>query len=100
MADLSKLKQLKELFDSGALTEEEYQAEKQTVMIKESSTDSVTTPWNKSQMTLYLVFSFFLPLIGVVAGIYGWATGRHRQGEKLLMAAFLGVVFYIALKSF
>ena len=103
--NLDKLKKLKELNASGALTDQEYLTEKAKIMAGSDSSEnglaraSVEEPWAQGRMVFYSFCSFFLPLIGLVAGIYGWATGRRKQGEKLLMAAFLGCIFWIAVKS-
>lgn len=59
-----------------------------------------TQPWSTGRMVLYGIFSFLLPLIGVIAGIVGLLKEPTRkQGAILLMLALAGVVMYSAISS-
>lgn len=57
-------------------------------------------PWGIGRMIVYSIFSFFAPLIGVIAGIYGLVKDETRkQGAFLLVLAIAGIIFYAMLGS-
>lgn len=52
--------------------------------------------WSKRKMILYGIFSFLLPVIGIVGGIYGLVReGKRKQGATLLILAVLGIAVYL-----
>lgn len=59
-------------------------------------TQNAGKPWSTGRMVMYGLASFFLPLIGVIAGIIGMLKeATRKQGVVLLVLALAGVVFYV-----
>ncbi|MDH2918647.1 MAG: hypothetical protein PXX73_05585 [Sideroxydans sp.] len=57
-------------------------------------------PWSTGRMMLYGIFSFLLPLIGVIAGIVGLIKpATRKQGGILLLLALCGVVMYASMSG-
>lgn len=56
--------------------------------------------WNTGRMVFYSLASFFLPLIGVIAGIMGMLKeATRKQGIVLLVLAVAGVGFYASISK-
>lgn len=61
-------------------------------------TQNTGQPWSTGRMVTYGFFSFFLPLIGFIAGIVGLLKEPTRkQGAILLALALGGVVMYTSI---
>lgn len=57
-------------------------------------------PWSTGQMVFYSLVSFFLPPIGILAGIMGMLKeATRKQGKILLILGLSGAVFYTILKG-
>lgn len=57
-------------------------------------------PWSNGRMVLYGTFSFFAPLIGLIAGIIGLTKAHTRkQGVILLGLTLAGTVMYAAISK-
>lgn len=60
----------------------------------QTSAQSIVLPWSTGRMVFYGIVGFFLPLIGVVAGVVGLLKEpRRKQGAILLALAICGTIF-------
>ncbi len=84
MDKFSQLEQLKKLFDSGALTESEYYAQKEKIL-NSPEVEEKTLHWGTDERTFCLMMhlsqysSFIIPFAGMVLPIVMWSTERTKS---------------------
>lgn len=90
--DYKKLEELNRLRQSGALTEEEFEREKQKSMNEDAATTSVSLPLGLSESAYLALMSFLIlvPYLGWLVPIILWIIGKeqselvNRQGKYIL----------------
>lgn len=91
--NLKKLEKLNDLRKNGALTEEEFQQEKQKLMNNDTnSSASGDIPFNLTENTYLGLMNLIVlvPYIGWIASIIAWAVGKEKsekidkQGKNIL----------------
>lgn len=61
------------------------------------SSAAADTPWNSTSMTLLIIGSLFIPIIGIIAGIIGMnSKAKKTQGIILLCISILAIFVYIS----
>jgi len=61
------------------------------------SAATADAPWNGTSMTLLVIGSLFIPLIGIIAGIIGMnSKAKKTQGIILLSISIVSVIIYIS----
>lgn len=104
-----RLEELNNLRQSGALTEEEFQREKEKLFDKESSSTDSGIPFNLSESAYLglMNFVFFVPTVGWILSIIAWVIGKDKsakideQGKNLvnfmISYALYGFIFFCSI---
>lgn len=99
--DLEKIKQLK---DTGAITETEFEVEKQKILNNNVNNETVTNKKATKAMVGFIlglvgIIAWFLPIIGVpvtILGIIFSALGINSQNRnKAIAGLILSIVFLV-----
>jgi len=104
--NLKKLEKLNDLRKNGALTEEEFQQEKQKLMNNDTnSSASGDIPFNLTENTYLGLMNLIVlvPYIGWIASIIAWAVGKDKsekidiQGKNILNWMISYVIYAIGI---
>lgn len=104
-----RLDELNNLRQSGALTEEEFQREKQKLFDQPGSTNNSGIPFDLSESAYLglMNFVFLVPTVGWILSIIAWVIGKDKspkideQGKNLvnfmLSYALYGLIFFCSI---
>tara|TARA_B100002052_G_C15711609_1_gene519830 strand:- start:37 stop:828 length:792 start_codon:yes stop_codon:yes gene_type:complete len=110
--EITRLKSIADLRDSGVLTDDEFQEQKSRILAESTGVSSNQThfsgegepPMEDNSRYLFYILSFLIPLAGVIIGIiyHGKPEPWHKEfGKKCLELALtaIAIVFIIGLLS-
>jgi hypothetical protein len=110
--EITRLKSIADLRDSGVLTDDEFQEQKSRILAESTGVSSNQThysgegepPMEDNSRYLFYILSFLIPLAGVIIGIiyHGKPEPWHKEfGKKCLELALtaIAIVFLIGLLS-
>lgn len=104
MGRIEDLQKLKELKDMGALSEEEYQIEKQKILNTENDQINYDNKKSKNALTGFIlglcsIIAWFIPLIGfpvTVLGIVFSALGLNSNRKAMAVSGLvLSIIFFL-----
>ena len=112
--NITRLKSIADLRDSGIITENEFQIQKSRIMAEPDYTNFTQQSYGASHQytgqgdapvdgntkTLFYVFSFLIPIVGIIIGIIYNSKPEpwHKEfGMKCLQLALFGFIFDIVL---
>ena len=104
-----RLEELNNLRQSGALTEEEFQREKQKLFEQPGSTNNSGIPFDLSESAYLglMNFVFLVPTVGWILSIIAWVIGKDKsakideQGKNIvnfmISYALYGLIFFCSI---
>jgi hypothetical protein len=106
--EITRLKSIADLRDSGVLTDDEFQEQKSRILAESTGVSSNQThfsgegepPMEGNSRYLFYILSFLIPLAGVIIGIiyYGKPEPWHKEfGKRCLELALSAIVLLIAI---
>ena len=106
--EITRLKSIADLRDSGVLTDDEFQEQKSRILAESTAVSSNQThfsgegepPMEDSSKFLFYILSFLIPIAGIIIGIIynGKPEPWHKEfGKKCLELALTAIVLSIAI---
>ena len=106
--EITRLKSIADLRDSGVLTDDEFQEQKSRILAESTGVSSNQThfsgegepPMEDSSKFLFYILSFLIPIAGIIIGIIynGKPEPWHKEfGKKCLELALTAIVLSIAI---